>query len=81
MDYFFVGWLCGLIATGLVAFGLSYCEPKSVAKATPAWMAVWCLRVGAYIQSMGRECYHQCPHEKQCTIHEKLEKVYGTHEA
>lgn len=81
MDYFFVGWLCGLIATCLVALGLSYCEPKTVAKATPAWMAVWCLRVGAYVQAMGRECYHQCDQVKRQPIDAKLEKAYGTHEA
>lgn len=55
--------------------------PATIAKGVPAWLAPWLIRLGAWLQDIGRECYHQCPHEKQCTIHEKLEKVYGTHEA
>lgn len=78
---FLLGFLCALLVLWLMALGVSYCEPKTVAKATPAWMAVWCLRVGAYVQAMGRECYHQCDLVKRQPIDAKLEKVYGPHEA
>ena len=51
-------------------------NPAVVAKIVPAWMGVWLIRLGAYLQAIGRECYYQCDHTKQCTIHNKLEKVY-----
>ena len=52
-------------------------NPAVVAKIVPAWLGVWLLRVGVYLQAVGRECYYQCPSEKQCTMHAKLEAVYA----
>ena len=49
----------------------------TIAKYIPAWVSPYLIRVGVWLQSLGRECYHQCPHEKQCIIHAKLEKTYG----
>ena len=52
-------------------------QPATVAHYIPAWLGVWLLRLGVYLQAIGRECYHQCDHTKQCTMHSKLEKVYA----
>ena len=58
-------------------FGGQIMNPAVVAKIVPAWLGVWLLRVGVYLQAVGRECYYQCPSEKQCTMHAKLEAVYA----
>ena len=56
-------------------------HPSTLAFWTPAWLAPWLIRLGDYLQAIGRERYHQCAPEKQTTIHTKLERVYGSHEA
>ena len=56
------------------------CTPERAARWTPASWAPWLVRIGAYLQAIGRECYHQCDHGKQCKIDDKLEQVYGPHE-
>lgn len=48
-----------------------------MAKYIPAWLGLWCIRFGTYLQAIGRECYHQCDNDKQCVMRNKLEKVYA----
>lgn len=55
-------------------------DPQRVAAWVPAWLAPYLIRVGLYLQAMGRECYHQCDQDKQCTMKAKLAKVYDGHE-
>lgn len=60
---------------------LSWCQPKTLARFVPGWNAARWLRIGAYLQAIGRECYHQCDQVKRKPIDDKLEQVYGSHEA
>lgn len=50
-----------------------YISPCAMARWVPAWLSPYLLRLGAYLQDIGRECYHQCCEEKQVGIKSKLE--------
>ena len=58
-------------------FGGQIMNPAVVAKIVPEWLGVWLIRLGAYLQAIGRERYHQCDHARQCAMHDKLEQAYA----